>query len=524
MKTLTLALALGIGGTAWAEVKLARLFSDHAVLQRQASVPVWGWAAEGEEVTVSVAGQTQTAKAGKDGKWMVRFAKLEAGGPHVLTVKGPKNALEVKDVLVGEVWLGSGQSNMAMTVSRSKDFEKEQAAAKLPLIRMFTVGGKATKEPQADCQGEWKVCSPETVGTFSATAYFFGREVHQTLKVPVGLINSSVGGTPIDSWVDAGAQKALPELAPLFEKKTATEAELAEAKALFEKQKAEWAVKAKEAKKAGQPVPRAPRDPVALAERKGDVGGLFNGKIAPLVPYAVRGFLWYQGEANSLPEKAPFYKHQLALLVKDWRQRWGGGNLPFAWVQLPNFEGRGDGWCLVREGMFQTLKLPHTGMAVTIDIGEAKDIHPKNKQEVGRRLAQWALGDVYGRKVAVSGPRYVKHEIIGPHVVVRMSHTDGGLVGREGLKGFVICGTDQQWKPAEVKIDGEKLFVSSPEVPKPVAVRYAWHEMPVVSLWNGAGLPASPFRTDSFAMPAPVEVRKAVIAKGKGKGKRPKKA
>lgn len=522
MKTLTLALVLGIGGMAIAEVKLARLFSDHAVLQRDTGIPVWGWAGAGQEVTVSLAGQTQKASAGKDGKWTVRFAKLDAGGPHSMIVTCGDQKLEVKDVLVGEVWLGAGQSNMAMSVSRARDFEKEQKAANLPKIRMFTVTSKAATEPQADCEGEWKVCSPETVGSFSATAYFFGREVHAALKVPVGLINSSVGGTPIDSWVDAAAQKSLPALAPLFAKPKADDSDLAQAKAAYERQKAEWTVKAREARKAGKPVPRAPRDPVALLERKANVGGLFNGKIAPLVPYALRGFLWYQGEANSTPEKAPFYQHQLPLLVKDWRERWGGQDFPFAWVQLPNFVGRGDGWSLVREAMFKTLRLPKTGMAVTIDIGEEKDIHPKNKQEVGRRLAQWALGSVYGQDVAVSGPRYVKHEIIGPHVVVRMSHTEGGLVGREGLKGFVICGEERAWKPAEVKIDGDKLFISSPEVPKPVAVRYAWAEVPVVSLWNGAGLPASPFRTDDFAMPVPEEVRKAVSAKGKGK--RPKKA
>ncbi len=520
MKTLTLAFLIGSSSVAFAELELARLFSDHAVLQQDKEVPVWGWARAGEKVEAALAGQKAETVADKDGRWMVKFSKLKAGGPHELTVKGDGASITVKDVLVGEVWLGSGQSNMAMTVSRARDFQTEQKAATFPQIRMFTVGGGISRTSRRDCEGKWVVCSPESVGTFSATAYFFGREVHTKLKVPVGLINSSVGGTPIESWVDAEAQKAVPELAPLLEEIRSAPFDAAAAQSAYEKEKAEHAAKVREARALGKPTPRPPRDPVALNERKRDIGGLFNGKIAPLIPYALRGFLWYQGEANSVPERAPYYGHSLQLLVKDWRQRWGAEDTPFAWVQLPNFESRGDGWCLVREGMLHSLKLPNTGMAVTIDIGDNKDVHPVNKQDVGRRLAQWALGSVYGHEVAVSGPCYVKHEILGPHVVVKMSHTDGGLVGKHELKGFVICGEDRQWKPAEVKIDGAKLFISSPEVPRPVAVRYAWAEVPVVSLWNGAGLPASPFRTDDFPMPSKEEIRRAVIA---GSKKQPQK-
>lgn len=515
MKTLTLALLIGSSGIACAELKLARLFSDHAVLQQDMGVPVWGWATAGAKVQATLAGQSAEATAEKSGRWMLRFSSLKAGGPHELVVKGDGGSVTVKDVLIGEVWLGSGQSNIAMTVSRANDPEAEARAAGYPQIRMFTVGGGAAKDPAADCSGKWVVCSPETVGGFSATAYFFGREVHRTLKVPVGLINSSVGGTPIEAWVEASAQEAMPELAPLLKQVRSGFIDVAAAMADYEKEKAAWAVKAKAARAAGKPAPRAPRDPVALHERKKDIGGLFNGKIAPLVPYAVRGFLWYQGEANSVMERAPYYRHLLGLLVQDWRKRWGAETAPFAWVQLPNFESRGEGWCLVREAMFENLCLPNTGMAVTIDIGDPKDVHPRNKQEVGRRLAQWALGSVYGQEVAVSGPRYLKHEIIGPHVVVKMSHTDGGLVGKHELKGFVICGEDRKWQAAEVKIDGSKLFISSPAVPRPVAVRYAWAEVPVVSLWNGAGLPASPFRTDRFPVQSDEEVRRAVLAGSK---------
>ena len=502
--------------SALAEFKLARLFSDHAVFQSGVEVPVWGWAEPGQEVEVKFAGQTASTTAGTDGTWTAKLGHLIPGGPHTLEAKAGSVTLKASDVLVGEVWLGSGQSNMAMTVSSSKDYEKEQQAAKLPQIRMFTVGGSAQAEPQKDCTGSWIVCSPETVGRFSATAYFFGREIHAALKQPVGLINSSVGGTPIDSWLDAKVQRESKDLAPMFAN-AGPPPDFAALQASYEKQKADWKSKVQLAKKNGQPPPRMPRDPVATAQRKADIGGLFNGKIVPLIPYALRGFLWYQGEANSVSTKAPYYQFQLPLLVEDWRERWSMSNAPFAWVQLPNFIGRGEGWCLVRDAMLKTLSRPNTGMAVTIDVGDPKDIHPKNKHAVGDRLARWALGSVYGHKIATSGPVMKSHEVIGPHVVIKMSHADGGLVGKDGLRGFVICGEDRVWKPANVKIDDSKLFVSHPEVPKPIAVRYAWHETPPVTLWNAAGLPASPFRTDNFPIEPPVEIRKAVTARPKKK-------
>lgn len=481
-----------------AEVRLPTLFSDHAVLQREVEVPVWGWATAGEEVKVSMAGQTASAKAGADGRWMVKLKGLAAGGPHSLSVQGT-NTIEVKDVLVGEVWLGSGQSNMAMTVNRAKDYEAEKVKADLPEMRMFTVRSGASPTPTADVQGKWEVCSPETVGGFSATLFFTARELHRELKVPFGLINSSVGGTPIESWIDSGAQHAKSELKDYFEAKNSQTFDEAGAKAAYEKQLAAWTAAVKKARAAGQTPPRKPRDPLVLRKTKGDVGGLFNGKINGLVPYAIRGALWYQGEANSQPEKARFYRHQLSLLVEDWRKRWGY-EFPFAWVQLPNFASRGDAWCEVREGMFQTLSLPHTGMAVTTDIGEEKDIHPKNKQEVGRRLSMWALGTVYGKPVAVSGPRFAGSEVTGSEVRLRFTHTDGGLVFKGEPKGFVVAGEDKKWQEATARIESEQVIVTSSAVAKPVAVRYAWAEMPPSTLWNGAGLPASPFRTDTWPL------------------------
>ncbi len=274
----------------------------------------------------------------------------------------------------------------------------------------------------------------------------------------------------------------------------------AAAKAAHEKALERWKAQAAKAKTENKPAPRRPTDPLATRERRGGLGGLFNGKIAPLIPFAVRGILWYQGEANSTPSKAGYYRHQLPLLVADWRSRWGS-ELPFAWVQLPNFGGPGRDWPTVREAMLLSLKTPKTGMAITIDVGEEQDIHPKNKQEVGRRLALWALATVYGRTgIAASGPLLASHEIRGNEIMVSFQHTHGGLHSDGDLKGFTIAGKDRQWTPAQARIAGDRVIVSSPQVAEPVAVRYAWSNYPTCNLKNGAGLPASPFRTDDWPL------------------------
>ncbi|MEP6669815.1 MAG: sialate O-acetylesterase [Chthoniobacter sp.] len=503
MKTSLLLLVIFAGATAArADVKLPAIFSDHMVLQADMAVPVWGWAEPGEEVTVSFATQSKTTKADTDGKWKVKLDKLKVGeAPQTLTVIG-KNALAVKDVLVGEVWLGSGQSNMALNVGAVKNATDEIAAANFPALRMFTVRSSAAATAQEDCPGLWQVCSPVTVPLFSATAYFFGRDLHRTLGVPVGLINSSVGGTRIESWISTEAQQQTPEVKAAADAltKAARAYNPAVAKAAFEKSLAKWQEVAAQAKAEGKEPPRAPSDPVAIRQKIGEVGGLFNGKIAPLIPYALRGVVWYQGEANSSPDRAAFYGHQLPALIADWRARWGS-EFPFAWVQLPNFDGGAiRDWPLMREQMLKTLKVKNTGMAIAIDVGEANNIHPKNKQEVGHRLALWALGTVYGQKVpSISGPLPVGYEVRGSAVVLKFDHADGGLVAKDGeLKGFVIAGEDKKWVSARAKIEGGEVIVSSSDVSKPAAVRYAWENNPVCNLYNGAGLPASPFRTDDW--------------------------
>ena len=484
-----------------AELKLASVFTDHAVLQRDVEVPVWGWADAGTEVTVTFAGQHKTVTADASGKWMVKLDALPASTESrtlTVTATASKTTLVLKDILVGEVWLGSGQSNMALMVRSANDYEGEQKTAQLPGIRMYKEESSSAKTPQNNGKGQWLVCTPDTVGGFSAVLFFFGREIHKTLGVPVGLINSSVGGTPIDAWTASEAQQASKELAPLLAARATAKPSEDTAKQ-YERALAHWQQAAKKARAEHQTVPRKPRDPAATLARKADVGGLFNGKIAPLIPYAIRGAIWYQGEANSMPEKAPYYQYQLPLLITDWRARWGY-DFPFAWAQLPNFRAEGRDWPTVREAMLKTLVLPKTGMGINIDIGEEANIHPKNKQEAGRRLSLWALGTVYGQKVpATSGPLPAGHEIRDGEVVLRFTHTDGGLIAKGGeLKGFVMAGADKTWKPAQARIEGDKVIVFSPDIKQPVAVRYAWENFPTCNLYNGAGLPASPFRTDDW--------------------------
>jgi sialate O-acetylesterase len=513
-------LCLAFASLAAADLRLPLVFSDHMVLQREKPVAVWGWADADEEVSVEFAGQKKSAQADATGRWSLRLDPLTASAESrklIATGKDGRKA-EISDVLVGDVWLGSGQSNMAMTVNRAKDFEQEKTTATFPLIRHFKEESAGAATAQTQSKGKWLACTPDNVGGFSATLYFFGREVHREIGVPIGLINTSVGGTPIEAWIAPEIQESKPALKAALEAQSA-----ATPKIDTEKAKADYAAELKKFKAAkakavaeGTKAPRPPRNAAEVSERKASYGQLFNGKVAPLVPFTVKGMLWYQGEANSPESRAQHYAQQLAALVTDWRGRWGE-ELPFAWVQLPNFTRPGEGWPLTREAMLKTLALPKTGMAVTIDIGEAKDIHPKNKQEVGRRLSLWALGTVYGRKVAAtSGPLPSGHEIKGAEVIVTLAHAEG-LKTRDGgpVKGFQLAGADKQWKPATARIEGAKLIVTSPEVAAPVALRYAWLDFPETNLVNSADLPTSPFRTDDWA-PLPVP---APAAKGKGKTK-----
>jgi len=489
------------------DLHLGSPFADHMVLQREKPIAVWGWADAGESVTVAFDGQTKSATADSEGKWSLKLDALPASAEsRTLVVTGNEgHQVEVKDVLVGEVWLGSGQSNMAMTVAGCDRFDTEKAAADYPLIRHYRESSGPAEKPQAEGIGAWQLCTPDTVGGFSAALYFFGREIHREVGVPVGLINTSVGGTPIESWVAAEVQSSDPETKANYDARLDTflKFDPAQAPALYQKQLAIWKAASEKAKANGTPfVVPAPKDPLAMHKLKGGPAGLFNGKVVNLVPYTLRGMLWYQGEGNA--GNPGLYHKQLTQLVTSWRTLWND-EVPFAWVQLPNYTAPGEGWPRVRESMLKTLALPKTGMAITIDLGDAKDIHPKNKQDVGKRLSYWALGTVYGKNVpAISGPLPTGSTINGNAITVSFKHANGGLKSITGgpLTGFQIAAADQQWKTAEAKIVGETVVVSSTEIVQPVAVRYAWKDWPDYSLANGAGLPASPFRTDDWPVPS----------------------
>ena len=506
LPTLLLAgLALGSSLLA-ADLRLASPLSDHMVLQREKPVAVWGWADAGEAVTVAFAGQSKTVTADAEGKWLLRLDALPASAePRSLVVTGKADRrLEVKDVLVGEVWLGSGQSNMAMNVQASNNFEAEKAAAKYPLIRHYQESSAPADQPKAEGKGQWRACAPETVGGFSAVLYFFGREIHREVGVPVGLVNTSVGGTPIESWVSAETQSSAPATKARYESqlKAHVEFDAAKATAAYEKQVAAWKVTAEKAKAAGKDVPRKPVDPIANRKFKGGPAALYNGKVVNLAPYTLRGMLWYQGEGNA--GNPGLYETQLTQLVTSWRTLWQD-EVPFAWVQLPNYRtSNSESWPRLRESMMKVLALPKTGMAITLDIGDPQDIHPKNKQDVGKRLSYWALATVYGRSVpAISGPLPTGSQVEGDAIRVSFRHADG-LKTRDGAapRGWLLAGADKAWKPAEARIDGTSVVVRSAAVPAPVAARYAWAENPEAHLVNGAGLPATSLRTDTWPDPA----------------------
>ena len=488
-----------------ADLRLGSPFSDHMVLQREKTVAFWGWADAGESVTVAFDGQAKTATADADGKWSLTLDPLEASTEsRTLTATGKDGRkVEVQDVLVGEVWFGAGQSNMGWSVRESNNFDAQRAAADFPLIRYYGESSPHAEQPQPEGKGIWQPCTPANVGRFSAVLYFFGREIHRELGVPVGLIGASAGATHIESWISAEAQSSDPETKAEYDAslKSWTGFDEAAFRANYEKRIAAWKLAVEQGKAGEKEKPGDPDQLIAHIKRKGGPAGLYNGKVFNLAPFTLRGMLWYQGESNAgHPGR---YHKQLSQLVTSWRTLWGD-EVPFAWVQLPNFTAPGEGWPRMREAMLKTLALPKTGMAITIDIGDAKQIHPTNKQDVGRRLSLWALGTVYGKNVAaISGPLPTGSSVSGNAVTVSFTHANGGLKTKDGgpPKGFQIAGADRQWKAASARIDGDKVVISGPEIASPVAVRYAWQDNPDCNLYNGAGLPASPFRTDDWPVP-----------------------
>ncbi len=496
MRTLIAVAVLFAASAARAEVTLPNILAEHMVLQRGLPVHIWGKAAPGENVAVAFRGESRTATADAIGRWSVYLSPGEPGGPFELTVKGT-NTIQFKDVLVGDVWVGSGQSNMEWPVSRAANAQAEIAAAKFPRIRLFHATHRVSDYPLADIDGEtWTDCNPESVANFSAVAYFFGKHLHEKLAVPVGLVQSAWGGTPADSWTSLSGISEDASLMPVFAEWARMTNNYAAALDRYDIQAKEWEAKAAKAKAEGVQPPRAPGKP------NGPGGpwtpaGLYNAMIAPLTPFPIRGVVWYQGESNAGQRRAPLYGHLFQTMIRDWRRAWGQGDFPFFFVQLANYKTAPDNmWPEVREGQLQTLALRNTGMAVTIDIGTPDNIHPPNKQDVGLRLALAARAISYGEAIEYSGPLFRNAAPENGGVRVWFDHA-AGLSAKGGtLKGFEIASYDRKYVPAEARIDGTTVVVSSAEVTAPVYVRYGWADNPECNLYNGAGLPASPFRSE----------------------------
>ncbi len=434
--------------------RLASLFTDHMVLQSGRSNPIWGWDRPGQAVTLRIEAARSmldvvTAVTEADGAFRIACPALPVGGPYRLHVSGSRECT-LDDVLSGEVWLASGQSNMEWKVSMSAHGAVEAAQARWPQIRVFGVAQRAAREPQTLVDGSWRPCSPETAGDFSAVGYYFAREIHRRLSVPVGVIDASWGGTRVEAWTSIEALRSVMDI----------DAE--------------------------------------RAHSENEPGALYHGMIAPLVPFGLRGVIWYQGESNV--DNHPTYRDRFVALVRDWRAKWNGtGEVAFYFVQLAGFVDS-LAWAYLREAQAEALAEPATGMAVTIDIGDPDDIHPRNKQDVGRRLALVALAGSYGQSgVEWSGPSVDRVEIGPGGVRVAFRHA-AGLRARGGgeVRGFALAGDDRVCRAAQARIDGDAVIVTSPAVEVPVTVRYAWADNPDANLENAAGLPAAPFRTDRW--------------------------
>jgi sialate O-acetylesterase len=470
------------------------------VLQQKTNVPVWGTADPGEEVTVSIAGQTIQTTAQPDGSWMLKLKPLEPGGPHRMTIAG-KKTVTIEDVLVGEVWVASGQSNMNFELGDAMNGPEEVANANHPEIRFFYVNDKSLPEPVKTVRGRWRVCTPGEARVFSATAYFFARHLNRDLDVPIGILQSSHGASPAEAWTEAGALKAcIPEAVQRYE-----EVRNDRIRERYEREHDEWEEAGGAA--SGKPEPEKPRLP-----RAGTwvhmPSGFWNGAIYPLIPYAVRGTIWYQGESNTdSPEQTAEYHKLLPAMIQSWWKEWGQGEFPFLVVELAPYrrivDEPSDGrYARVREAQRITARdMPDVGIISTTDIGAARDPHPKNKQDVGKRLGLLAEATVYGRDVVYSGPVLKSVKVNGNQVQLTFDHVHGGLVTKppdEPIKGFAVAGEDRKFVWAQARIQGSDILVWSDEVAAPVAVRYAWADNPVCNLFNKDGLPAFPFRTDDW--------------------------
>lgn len=483
----------------WADVRLPDVFCDHMVLQRNMKIPVWGTAGSGERVTVAVAGVKVSTKAGADGHWTVQLPALKAGGPFEMVISG-KNRITLADIMVGEVWLCSGQSNMWWPVGKLDPIPENEKPADDPGLRLYSVWS-----PENDAFGEKPAWTPCTVGDlreFTAVGYYFGRMLRRELGVAVGLIHSSMGGSLPESWMKRATLEKDPRFRPIVEFWDSLAAAHPDSRKLFDR----WLGDLAKAKLSGSELPADPpipflSKPYRYYMRHPQI--CRDAQLAPLVPYGIRGVIWFQGESST--SRSWQYRTLFPAMIHEWRADWNRNDLPFYYVQIANMAGgavnpeRPSSRMEIREAQLMALSVPNTGMAVTIDIGDPKNVHFNNKWEVGRRLALIALARDYGRKAEYSGPVFKSSARDGSTMRLRFDHAEGlAASGGGALEGFVVAGSDHVFRKAGARIEGDAVVVSSPDVKEPAAVRYAWDDDPKANLVNRAGLPASPFRTDSW--------------------------
>ena len=480
-----------------ADVRLPHVISDHAVLQRERPIHLWGWSSPNAHLSAHFHAQTVPVVADRIGYWSLWLAPENAGGPYALTISGDGPEKTVSDLLVGDVWFASGQSNMEMPLkgfgpdTQVKNAAEEIAHAGNPKIRLLVVEKRPSNFPLNDITTTWTECTPETARNFSAVAYFFGRELQTKENVPIGLIDSTWGGTPADPWISLDTLGSNPQLFPAFGSRARFVEHVADNDLELAAEKREDDA----AKAAGQPLPKHQWLP---PEGAYNPGSLYNGMIAPFTPMSLKGFLWYQGETNSAHDRAPYYDSLFSALIGDWRMQFTQGNLPFLFVQISSFNSPGEDWGTVRDAQRRTLQVTNTAMAVTLDIGLAGNVHPPDKQTVGNRLALAARSMVYGEKVQYESPLFRQATTVSQAdgstaMRVWFNHGEGLTYHGKPATGFELAGVDGKFSAAEAKVEGDTVLVSAPSVPRPVYVRYGWMGVVDNNLYNAAGFPASTF-------------------------------
>ena len=490
------------GNAANAGIKLPAVIADNMVLQQNTKVALWGWADPGEQIEIQNSWNKEKIKlvADASGNWITKIRTTKYGGPYTLTFTG-KNTIVLNNILLGEVWLCSGQSNMAFSLERQQTWmtgvlnaEQEIAQANYPNIRLFTVKRSTSPAPMPDLEGNWAACSSANAGKFSAVAYYFGKEIFRATGIPVGLIHSSWGGTPAESWTNRETLESDEDFKPIFARFQKAIADSIAAQKIYDDQFPKWKTDSIAAKQRGDSVKRAPKkpDPVKYYQAPSQ---LYNAMIHPLAPFTIKGVIWYQGESNA--GRAYQYRKLFPALIKSWRQEWNT-EFPFYFVQIAPFQGQN---AEIREAQLLSYKtVDKTGMVVITDAGDSADIHPRNKEIVGRRLSLWALAKEYGhKKLVYSGPIYRSMEKEGDRIRLTFDFSEEGLMAKDGvLNEFTIAGEDKVFVPAKAVIENNTVVVWSENIHEPVAVRFGWKNVPHAELYNKAGLPASPFRTDEW--------------------------